>query len=187
MSDYGEKTRGRIKTALEELIETGPGKGLTVSALLKQSGVARSTFYVYYENFEDLLEELATDYAAEVIRLIRGNRSEGASWADSYRDAYRIFIQFIDQHKKAYAMLLRNARTERLFLEGVQKYLYDQYLADFPDKDPTLLRYSAYACTSYVYSILRQWAEGGFRESPEELGKLLPDSIQIATDLFGQK
>ena len=135
---------------------------------------------------QNVREELATDYAAEVTRLIRENRSRG-EWPDSYREAYGIFIRFIAEHKKAYAMLLRNARTERLFLEGVQKYLYDQYLADFPGRDPTLLRYSAYACTSYVYSILRQWAEDGFRESPEELADLLPESIQIATDLFGQK
>lgn len=186
MSDYGEQTRARIKNALETLVEEGAGRKPTVSEVLSRSGVARSTFYVYYENFQDLLEELATDYAAEVTRLIRENRSRG-EWPDSYREAYGIFIRFIAEHRKAYAMLLRNARTERLFLEGVQKYLYDQYLADFPDKDPTLLRYSAYACTSYVYSILRQWAEDGFRESPEELADLLPESIQIATDLFGQK
>lgn len=186
MSDHGEKTRARIKAALEELVERGSAASPTVSAILTQSGVARSTFYVYYENFQDLLEELAADYAAEVIRLIRENRGQGVG-PDSYREAYEIFIQFIAEHKRAYAMLLRSPKTERLFLNSIREYLYDQYIADFPGKDPTLLRYSAYACTSYVYSIIRQWAEGGFRETPEELGKLLPDSIQIATDLYGPK
>ena len=122
MSDYGEKTRARIKDALETLVEEGAGRKPTVSEVLSRSGVARSTFYVYYENFQDLLEELATDYAAEVTRLIRDNRGRG-TFPDSYREAYGIFIRFIAEHKKAYAMLLRNARTERLFLEGVQKYL----------------------------------------------------------------
>jgi AcrR family transcriptional regulator len=186
MSDYGEKTRARIKNALEALVEEGAGRKPTVSEVLSRSGVARSTFYVYYGNFQDLLEELASDYAAEIIRLIRANRGRGVG-PDSYREAYGIFIRFIADHKKAYAMLLRNARIERVFLEGIQEYLYDQYLADFPDKDPKLLRYSACACTSYVYSILRQWVKDGFRESPEELAKLLPDSIQIATDLYGPK
>ena len=186
MNDYGEKTRARIKDALEALVEEGNGKRPTVSEVLSRSGVARSTFYVYYENFQDLLEELATDYAAEVTRLIRDNRGRG-TFPDSYREAYGIFIRFIAEHKKAYAMLLRNARTERLFLEGVQKYLYDQYLADFPQNDPELLRYSADACTSYVYSILRLWAKNGFDKTPEELGDVLTESIAIATDLFGER
>lgn len=186
MNDYGEKTRARIKAALEELVETGPGSGITVSSLLKQSGVARSTFYVYYENFEDLLEELAADYAAEVIRLIRENRGRGVG-PDSYREAYGIFIQFIAGHKKAYAMLLRRPKLEQVFLSSIQAYLYDQYIADFPGKDPELLKYSAAACTSYVYSIIRQWAEDGFDKTPEELAALLPASIEIATDLYGPK
>ena len=74
MSDYGEKTRARIKDALEALVEEGSGKKPTVSEVLSRSGVARSTFYVYYENFQDLLEELAADYSAQIIRLIRENR-----------------------------------------------------------------------------------------------------------------
>ena len=61
MNDYGEKTRARIKDALEALVEEGGNKKPTVSDVLSRSGVARSTFYVYYENFQDLLEELAAD------------------------------------------------------------------------------------------------------------------------------
>ena len=115
MSDYGEKTRARIKDALEALVEEGSGKKPTVSEVLSRSGVARSTFYVYYENFQDLLEELAADYSAQIIR------------------------------------------------------------------------YSADACTSYVYSILRLWAKNGFDKTPEELGDVLTESIAIATDLFGER
>ena len=94
MSDYGEKTRARIKDALETLVEEGAGRKPTVSEVLSRSGVARSTFYIYYENFQDLLEELATDYAAEVTQLIRDNRGRG-TFPDSYREAYGIFIRFI--------------------------------------------------------------------------------------------
>ena len=49
MNDYGKKTRARIKGALETLVEEGNGKRPTVSEVLSRSGVARSTFYVYYE------------------------------------------------------------------------------------------------------------------------------------------
>ena len=158
MNDYGEKTRARIKDALEALVEEGNGKRPTVSEVLSRSGVARSTFYVYYENFQDLLEELAADYSAQIIRLIRENRGAGTG-PDSYREAYGVFIDFVAKHKSAYAMLLKSPKLEQVFLSGIREYLYDQYLADFPQKDPDLLRYSADACTSYVYSILRLWAK----------------------------
>ena len=186
MSDYGEQTRARIKNALETLVEEGAGRKPTVSEVLSRSGVARSTFYVYYENFQDLLEELATDYAAEVTRLIRNNRSRG-EWPDSYREAYRVFVDFVAKHKSAYAMLLKSPKLDQIFLSGIREYLYDQYLADFPQKDAELLRYSADACTNYVYSILRRWAKNGFDKTPEELGDVLTESIAIATDLFGER
>ena len=186
MNDYGEKTRARIKDALEALVEEGSGKKPTVSEVLSRSGVARSTFYVYYENFQDLLEELAADYSAQIIRLIRENRGAGTG-PDSYRDAYRVFIDFVAKHRNAYAMLLKSPKLEQVFLSGIREYLYDQYLADFPQKDPELLRYSADACTNYVYSILRLWAKNGFDKTPEELGDVLTESIAIATDLFGER
>lgn len=183
MSDYGERTRTRIKSAFEQLVAEQPGKRLTVAGILNLSGVSRSTFYVYYENLEDLIEDLASDFAADVIRLIRNNRSTG-SGVDSYREAYEIFVQFVAQHKAAYAVLLKTPRLEKLLTGGIREYLYEQYCQDFPDKDPELLRYSANACTSYVYSILSMWAAEGFQKSPEELSHLLTDSIRIATDIF---
>lgn len=186
MNDYGEKTRARIKDALEALVEEGGNKKPTVSDVLSRSGVARSTFYVYYENFQDLLEELAADYSAQIIRLIRENRGTGTG-PDSYRDAYRVFIDFVAKHRNTYAMLLKSPKLEQVFLSGIREYLYDQYLADFPQKDAELLRYSADACTSYVYSILRLWAKNGFDKTPEELGDVLTESIAIATDLFGER
>ena len=84
-------------------------------------------------------------------------------------------------------MLLKSPKLEQVFLSGIREYLYDQYLADFPQKDPELLRYSADACTNYVYSILRLWAKNGFDKTPEELGDVLTESIAIATDLFGER
>ena len=183
LNDYGEKTRQRLKIALEELIEYGGERNPTVSALLKQAHVARSTFYVYYENFDDLLEELATDYAAQVKDLIEKNRGSGTG-VESYRDAYQVFIRFIASHKNIYAMLLKRPKLERLFVTGICEYLFEQYRADFPAEDPELLHYSAYACTNFVYSIIRQWAENGFDKSSEEVSDLLTDSIRISTDLF---
>ena len=183
MNDYGIKTRNSIKASLEDLIETSADNNVTVSKLLKTASVARSTFYVYYENMEDLFEDLAMDYASRIISLIRSNRSSGTG-VQSYRDAYEIFINFVAEHKKVYSMMLKNLKLERMFLNSIQNYLYEQYLQDFPCKDSKLLQYSAYACTNYVYSIIKQWAEDDFDKTPEELSNLLTDSIGIATDIF---
>ncbi len=183
MSDYGEKTRSKIKESLEKLVENGTEKNITVSRLLNITDIARSTFYVYYENMEDLFEDLALDYAKKIVGLIRNNHSSGRG-AQSYRDAYELFIKFVYEHRNTYAMMLKNPKLEKLFLSSIQTYLYEQYLLDFPKRDSKLLQYSAYACTNYVYSIIKLWSEDGFDKTPEEMSFLLTDSIGIATDIF---
>ena len=54
-------TKGMIQDALLELLQSTPYEKITVTALCKQSEITRATFYLHYNNIDDVLEELLDD------------------------------------------------------------------------------------------------------------------------------
>ena len=54
-------TKGMIKDALLELLQNTPYEKITVTALCKQSEITRATFYLHYNNIDNVLDELLDD------------------------------------------------------------------------------------------------------------------------------
>lgn len=54
-------TKGMIKDALLELLQNTPYEKITVTALCRQSEITRATFYLHYDNIDDVLNELLDD------------------------------------------------------------------------------------------------------------------------------
>lgn len=50
-----------IKDSLLELLQNTPYEKITVTALCKQSEITRATFYLHYNNIDDVLDELLDD------------------------------------------------------------------------------------------------------------------------------
>ena len=58
--------RERIVAAFLEQLKTVPYQKIKVSALIKDAGVNRSTFYLYFENTDDLLECIAEELQQKI-------------------------------------------------------------------------------------------------------------------------
>lgn len=54
-------TKGMIKDTLLELLQNAPYEKVTVTALCKQSEITRATFYLHYNNIDNVLDELLDD------------------------------------------------------------------------------------------------------------------------------
>lgn len=54
-------TKGMIKDALLELLQNTSYEKITVTALCKQSEITRATFYLHYNNIDNVLDELLDD------------------------------------------------------------------------------------------------------------------------------
>lgn len=54
-------TKGMIKDALLELLQNTAYEKITVTALCRQSEITRATFYLHYDNIDDVLNELLDD------------------------------------------------------------------------------------------------------------------------------
>ena len=54
-------TKGMIKDALLELLQNTAYEKITVTALCRQAEITRATFYLHYDNIDDVLNELLDD------------------------------------------------------------------------------------------------------------------------------
>ncbi len=54
-------TKGMIKDALLELLQSTSYEKITVTALCRQAEITRATFYLHYQNIDDVLNELLDD------------------------------------------------------------------------------------------------------------------------------
>ncbi len=160
-----ERSKQKIRDGLIVLLRTTPLSEVTVSALCKQAGVNRSTFYVHYNNVMDCFEEI-TDEILDRMTHIFSVMSEKT--VDNYvnvyfntaRENYEVFraIHTTDIHNPMIG------RMVNLFNEYLHYHLY------IP-KDTGNLRYS-YLFYGF-YGMAATWLQNGCKETNEELISIL--------------
>jgi AcrR family transcriptional regulator len=63
-----EEIRDRLRAAVEELMRDGESyTELSVERIVRQTGISRATFYVYFEDKGDLLRSLAEDFIERIL------------------------------------------------------------------------------------------------------------------------
>src|SRR5215471_11297315 len=63
-----EEIRDRLRTAAEELMASGESyTELSVERIVREAGISRATFYVYFEDKGDLLRALAEDFIERIL------------------------------------------------------------------------------------------------------------------------
>ena len=106
-----EEIRDRLGTAAEQLMADGESyTELSVERIVREAGISRATFYVYFEDKGDLLRALAVDFIERMI-------GAAAAWwslpADAtrldLRDAMRAIIDAYQPHKVVMAAVVEVA------------------------------------------------------------------------------
>ena len=97
----------RVLDVVEPLLEEGTSYAdLSVEQIIKEVGIARSTFYVYYKDKGDLLEAMAQDITADL-------RVAGAAWFTFEPDRSR------DELREALTPLFDTYRRHRTVLGAI--------------------------------------------------------------------
>lgn len=183
MKDRGEASRNRIRGGLMQMIEENQVTRMTTSALIQKAHISRSTFYTYFNNIEDALNDLAMETSMEIIGIIRKGRAP-LPGIKGYREAYRQLLEYMYQHKRLFQTLFQNAKFETFSLQMIAEYLYDLYQTEYPSMEDHVLEYSALASTNFVYSMLKKWASEGYQSSIDEMTDIFMGSLQLAVKIF---
>lgn len=64
------RTRAAITSAFLRLLETTPYHKVTISAVAREAGINRKTFYLHFESIEELLQSLVNDGIIESVDAV---------------------------------------------------------------------------------------------------------------------
>ena len=154
MADF---TRKAIIETYISMIERMPASQVTVSALVKECGINRNTFYYHFRDIPDLLETIAETDADSII--------SSSDPADTLEDCLERAIGFALLRRKAvmniYSSSSRNifeVSLWRVVESVVRRYLERRYGDDIPsDRREAVVRY----LKCVLFGLVSGWLESG--------------------------
>lgn len=133
-----EKKR-RILESAYQLFKSKNIYNTAVDDIVKASGIARGTFYLYFKDKSDLIEQLLFFKSAEsMLAVVRGMRAKAEQYGDlaGYVRAFvSLYIDFLEDQKEALAVVDKNIsacmRDFPDFYDEEAKLLYNDIIDRF--------------------------------------------------------
>lgn len=153
-------TRMCITEAILALLETTEFAKLKVSDIVKKAGVARASFYKYYDSPYTAL----TDYLGIIIgEYMQENRMQQTRSNYLEREHILYSLRFFDRYADFFLTLAKH-KLHGIMLDGINNFMIENI--------QTAKRLSVYELYSYAGSLLNsflKWEEGGKTDSAEEV------------------
>lgn len=180
-------TKKALADSLRALMKKKSLEKITVSDLVKNSGLNRQTFYYHFRDKYDLVNWIID---SEIISAFSSAAVNG-SWSDSLLEA----LSLMKREKVFYIGALTFAR-ESAFLDDMFPALRDMLL-DIVDQvpllsgrsiDPNNKLFIADFYTHGLIGMVYQWARNGMREPPEtivgRLTRFVDDSKHASSERY---
>lgn len=151
----------KIEKAFVELLQSSELKDITVSDLIKMTGLNRSTFYANYVDIFDL-----ADRTREKLEREFGNLFADYDYNQERSGALRMFTHI---------------RDNQLFYKTYFKLCYDdRHLVSIYDSSRAErehignnIKYHIEFFRNGLNAIIKLWLAGGCRETPDEMAEVL--------------
>lgn len=171
-------TKREIIVTFLGLLEKNPLSKITVKNLVEACGINRNTFYYYYKNIDDLIDDI---FRTETEKVVSQNPVH-----DHWQAGCLQSMHYLVEH----SMIIHNVFNS-ISHEGIKAYLFKVAHGllmtfsnkttighDIPERDKIFI--ANFYSHAFV-GIFFDWIRGGMRQKPEELiemmGRLLNGSI----------
>lgn len=159
--EANKQTKDCLQKALIFLMGKKSFENITITELVKRSGVSRTSFYRNYKSKEDILADISRQFA----QLIANTMKESKYEKDRYQWFYDIF-QSVQRYQETVQLLIQaNLRQNTSFhIIPVMQELYEQL--------PTENHYKILAKLGALDAIVYNWFIKGRKESIEDMAQL---------------
>lgn len=151
----------KIEKAFVELLQTYELKQITVSDIIKMTGLNRSTFYANYTDVFDLADKLRDRLAGEFSELFADY-----DYFSERTGALRMFSH-IKENQLFYTTYFKLCYDDSHLI-----CIYDEKRAE-KEQISTNIKYHIEFFRNGLNAIIRLWLAGGCKESPEEMAEVL--------------
>lgn len=156
----------KLTKAFIALLQTRDLKDITVSDLIKQTGLNRSTFYANYLDIFDL-----ADQTRHTLEQDFSNLFADYDYFNDRSGALKMF-QHIKENQIFYKTYFKLCYDDRHLIS-----IYDPKRAK-QEHVETNLKYHIEFFRNGLNAIIKLWLAGGCQESPEEMAQVLKQEYQ---------
>ena len=152
--------KDRLLSALVALMQYKDWSKITVTELIKDSGVARASFYRNFKSIEELVEYGLHQMTHSYHEGSPSPVEDFHSW-----ELMRYKFRFYGEHA-ALILAFHRAKSSISLLDVVTDCVIEAH-GDMPAS--SILKYELYYHAGAFYNMVLCWLEGGAKESPEAM------------------
>ena len=157
-------TKNCIRTALLSLMAIKTFEQITVTEIIKRSGVSRGGFYRNYQSKEEVLQEICEELFQYILDFMTEH--------NFYENTRLWFVDFfcnIAENQEAYQLLV-NAQAPK---NVVLKFDEGRILKKLQRDESILEQYRVLAIVKGLTEIVIVWVKNGMQQSPEEMADMM--------------
>lgn len=160
-------TREAIQGALYQLMERKPYDEISITDIIKRSGVSRSAFYRNYRTKEDIISDIVDDFMTQ-FEICQ---------SDSLYENWHFGFQFFLDNKKSLDVIIK-AKMEHILLHKLNENL--SYSPDAPDLVQAMNN-------GLIFNVLMYWTKCGMTDNPDVAAKRIVEAYKnIISDVAKQ-
>ena len=177
-----------MNQALIELLNKKDYEFLSIKEICKKAGVNRSTFYLHYDNIDDLLGETIDNLNKEFFSCFGEEAKDFATKIQGKQKEDLIlitpqyllpYLNHVKQHKIVYQVSNKHPNL----MQSTDKYNYLQNKILFPIFDSFNInkderKYISAYYISGVYAIVDEWIKGGCKDDENFICELIINCVQ---------
>lgn len=157
-------TKTVVRQALFDLLKEKPLAKITVTDICKLADINRSTFYSYYEDVSDLLNQIQNDVFENVVFSLTTD-----NWFDD-------LLNLVDNNRDLFQILI-GPHGDSSFIRQLLYLGYDNSMRAwakmYPSVSATYFDYAYAYLANGIIGMLENWVCSDYKESIEEVGRMI--------------
>lgn len=186
-------TAKKMNEALLSLLEKKAFEYITIKDVCKEANVNRSTFYLHYDNLNDLLEEVISNANADFYEAFSFAQSKDVASSDLdelnfINDTYLLpYLEFVKEHKKIYREIKNEPSLFRA--DAHEKEIYHDIVVRILSRfgiDDKRKEYVFGFFTSGIQSIVARWLSNDCDLDVQEVANLIKTLVVKNEGIFDE-
>ena len=172
-------TKQAIQEAFRELLKTAPYGKITVANICDKASVSRKTFYVYFHDKSEIVEQLFLDDIIRPMSELHNLLPRVDAKTGSLLLIEKLYRSFYD-HRDYYSNIVDNMlQSQSIFTKIAIEKIYDLDVVILSELgfrgSETELEYASFFFASSQAMLLQKWIRDKMPLSPSEMANLYAD------------
>lgn len=165
-----KRTKKALRDALFELLETKTINQITVTELTTLADVNRATFYFYYTDLLDMLQQIQNE-AYQLFSDIISESTSSINTIEGFTEYADSLLEFCKDHERLCRFIINNDVNNQLF-QQIQFLMLNNIpntKDNFSENNPA--RYSTNFILTAITGVLIDWMNEGMKIPTRELAR----------------